>query len=179
MKLKQLLLPVLAIALAAVILLGASVILAETAEKKEQEDLDFLLSTLLPGSTAFEREEYTGEDAAIRAVYHAENGYVIETATQGYVDEITMYVGVTNKGQVVGLVVDELHETYGLGTKALTDTDFLAQFLGTSGDAVVGENVDAITGATVTSKAVARCVNAAVAFVTGADSSSGATSWGG
>jgi Na+-translocating ferredoxin:NAD+ oxidoreductase RnfG subunit len=43
----------------------------------------------------------------------------------------------------------------------------------------VGTNVDAITGATVTSKAVVRSVNSAVAFVTGADTDSGATSWGG
>ena len=39
--------------------------------------------------------------------------------------------------------------------------------------------VDGITGATVTSKAVARSVNSAVAYVTGADAVSGATSWGG
>jgi len=39
--------------------------------------------------------------------------------------------------------------------------------------------VDAITGATVTSKAVVRCVNSAVAFVTGADTVTEATSWGG
>lgn len=179
MKLKSLLTPVLAIALAAVVLLGASAGLSDAAEQNAQADLEFLLNTLLPGSTSFEEEEYTGEDASIRAVYKAENGYVVKTVTNGYVDEITMFVGVTNKGEVVGLVVDEIHETLGLGTNALTDTDFLVQFLGTSGDAKVGENVDAMTGATVTSKAVARCVNAAVAFVTGADSSSGATSWGG
>ena len=39
--------------------------------------------------------------------------------------------------------------------------------------------VDGMTGATVTSKAIIRCVNSAVAYVTGADASSGATSWGG
>ena len=39
--------------------------------------------------------------------------------------------------------------------------------------------VDAITGATVTSKAIARSVNSAVAYVTGADVASAATSWGG
>ena len=72
-----------------------------------------------------------------------------------------------------------MEETYGLGFEALTDAEFLAQFLGTEGDAEVGENIDAITGATVTSKAITRSVNAAVAFVTGSDSSSGATSWGG
>jgi len=45
-----------------------------------------------------------------------------------------------------------------------------------TGDTV---DVDAITGATVTSKAIVRSVNSAVSYVTGADVSSGATSWGG
>ena len=72
-----------------------------------------------------------------------------------------------------------MQETYGLGTQALTDWEFLAQFLRTQGDAEIGSNVDAITGATVTSKAIARSVNSAVGFVTGADTSSAATSWGG
>ena len=65
-----------------------------------------------------------------------------------------------------------------MGANALTDWQFLAQFLDTEGDAEVGTNVDAITGATVTSKAITRSVNSAVAFVTGADVGSGATSWG-
>ena len=42
-----------------------------------------------------------------------------------------------------------------------------------------GVEVDAITGATVTSKAIARSVNSAVAVVTGADAASAATTWGG
>ena len=49
----------------------------------------------------------------------------------------------------------------------------------TEGDAEIGNGIDAISGATVTSKAIARSVNSAVGFVTGADTSSGATSWGG
>ena len=90
-----------------------------------------------------------------------------------------MLIGVSKDGKVTGLVVREMSETAGLCLNALNDTDFLAQFLNTSGDAEVGTNVDAITGATVTSKAITRCVNSAVAYVTGADIDSGATSWGG
>ena len=40
-------------------------------------------------------------------------------------------------------------------------------------------DVDALTGATVTSKAIAKAVNSASAYVTGADVDSGATQWGG
>ena len=46
----------------------------------------------------------------------------------------------------------------------------------TTGDTV---EVDALTGATVTSKAIVRAVNSAVAYVTGADVASSATTWGG
>ena len=122
-----------------------------------------------------ESEKYTGDDENIVSVHKAENGYVIETTTAGYAKDITMLVAVTNEGEVVGLVVREMHETPSLGLNALNDADFLSQFLNTSGEAEVGTNVDAITGATVTSKAIARCINSAVAYVTGADIGSGAT----
>lgn len=189
----------LAILLAALILFGLSAGLRDTAEERAQAEHLWLLQTLLPDSTAFTVVPYDGEDANIRSVHKAENGYVIETVTQGYADEITMYIGVNLDGKVTGLVVDEAHETYGLGSQALTDHAFLAQFLNSSGSFAVaaagadafsgatGEaestgdevQVDAITGATVTSKAVVRCVNSAVAYVTGADAVSGATTWGG
>ena len=188
-----------AIDLAALILFGASYGLQGIAAKSAQEEHLWLMQTLLPGSESFVVEPYSGEDANIRSVHKAENGFVIETVTYGYADEITMLVGVSNAGKVTGLVVREAHETFGLGGKALTDHVFLSQFLNGSGnfsvdtgseDAFSGATaaaetegdtvgVDAITGATVTSKAVVRCVNSAVAYVTGADAASSATTWGG
>lgn len=178
MNMKTLLRPVVAIAAAALILLGVSKLLTPVARSNAQAELEATMAALLPGSTTFTEEEYTGEDAAIRAVYKADNGYVIETVTAGYVGDIAMLVGVNNEGQVTGLMVRQISETFGLGAKAKTDTGFLSQFLGSSGEAAVGDTVDAITGATVTSKAVTKAVNSAAAFVTGADVSSGATEWG-
>lgn len=174
---KKYLLPVLSLVLAALILFGASWALNSTANA-QKEHLQ-ILHTLLPGSVDFVIEPYAGDDANVRTVHKAENGFVVETATQGYAGEITTLVGVSNAGTVTGLVVRTMSETWGLGREALTDADFLAQFLNTAGDAAIGEGVDAISGATVTSKAIARCVNSAVAVVTGADASSSATSWGG
>ena len=172
---KLILIPAIAIVLAVAVLFGLAFGLKNVAQKNAQEQLDKQLLTLLPGSESFAEEAYTGEDANIRKVYKADNGYVIETAVQGYVDEIVMLVGVSNEGSVTGLVIRDMHETPGVGTKALKDWQFLAQFLKTEGDAQIGTNVDAISGATVTSKAVAKSVNSAVAFVTGADADSGAT----
>lgn len=192
--------PIIAIVLAALILFGASLGLNGIAAENAQAEHLQIMQTILPGSETFAVEPYSGEDANIVSVHKGENGFVIETRTYGYADNITMLVGVSNEGKVTGLVVREAHETIGLGSNALTDHVFLAQFLNKSGSFAVnvgeadafsgatgeaaeesGEeiNVDAITGATVTSKAVVRCVNSAVAYVTGADAASSATTWGG
>ena len=171
--------PILAIVLSAAMLLGLYNGLAGLRRANEEAELQAKMETLLPGSKTFTAEEYEGEDANIRAVYKGENGYVIATATRGYAGEIAMLIGVSNEGSVTGLQVRNMEETWGLGAEALTDWEFLAQFLRTEGDAEVGTNVDALTGATVTSKAIARSVNSAVGFVTGSDVDSGATSWGG
>lgn len=175
---RKLLVPVLSLVVAAALLLAGYNLLLPVKARVWQQELQEKMLTLLPGSSSFTQEEYTGEDTNVRAVYKAENGYVILTATQGYVDEIQVLVGVSNEGKVTGLQVRSSRETAGLGGKALSDWKFLAQFLNTDGSAAVGETVDALTGATVTSKAIARCVNSAVGFVTGADTSSGATAWG-
>ena len=193
--------PVIALLLAVLILFGASFGLNGIAAKNAQEAHLTMMKTLLPGAEEFTLEPYSGEDATIRSVHKSDIGFVVETVTYGYADEITMLIGVNNAGKVTGLLVQEAHETAGLGNQALTDHVFLAQFLNKTGSFAVathgeadafssatgeaepaeGESVevDAITGATVTTKAVIRCVNSAVAFVTGADASSSATEWGG
>lgn len=189
---------IISIILAALVLFGASFGLNGLAARNAQEAHLWLMQTLLPGSVNFTVEPYSGEDANIRSVHKGENGFVIETVTYGYADEITMLIGVSKEGRVTGLVVREAHETFGLGNQVLTDHVFLSQFLNGSGEFAVATNgadafsgatgtaasdtaaeVDAITGATVTSKAVVRCVNSAVAYVTGADVESSATVWGG
>lgn len=176
---KTILQPVLALVITALLLLALSQGLLKTASANAQEEHLAIMKTLLPGSESFTVEPYDGEDAVIRSVHKGETGFVIKTATQGYADEIVMLIGVSNEGTVTGLVVREMHETAGLGGNAMFDWQFLRQFLKNTGDAEVGTNVDAISGATVTSKAVARCVNSAVGYVTGADVDSSATSWGG
>ena len=176
---RKILMPVIAIVLAAVILLGLYNGLMGVRKANEEKELQAKMETILPGSTTFTPEEYTGEDTNIHRVWKGETGYIVETITYGYAGNITMLVGVCNEGNVTGLQVRDMEETYGLGAEALTDWEFLAQFLRTEGDAEVGTNIDAISGATVTSKAITRSVNSAVGFVTGADTSSSATSWGG
>lgn len=167
------------ILVAALVLAGSTFALKGVAEANAQAEQLRVMQALVPGGKTFAVEEYTGEDANIRTVYKTETGFVVETATYGYAGEIIMLVGVNNKGTVTGLVVKDMSETWGLGGEGLTDWQFLGQFLYGDGDVQVGTDVDALTGATVTSKAIARSVKSAVAVVTGADADSGATSWGG
>ena len=197
---KTILMPLVALLVAAIVLLAAYNISLPAREMRIQEELTAKMQTILPGSEVFAQEEYTGEDANIRAVYKGETGYVVNTVTYGYAGNITMLIGVSNEGKVTGLQVREMQETFGLGAEALTDWEFLAQFLNTTGNVAIatsgadafssatqktGEGpaaeevyVDGLTGATVTSKAIARSVNSAVAFVTGADVATEATKWG-
>ena len=192
--------PLIALILTAAILFGLGVGLKGIAVQNAEKAHLQLMQTVLPGAETFTLESYSGEDANIRSVHKSEIGFVVETVTYGYAGNITMLIGVNNDGCVTGLVVKEAHETFGLGGNALTDHVFLKQFLNKTGsfevatsgaDAFSGATaeaapaegeaapVDAITGATVTSKAVVRCVNSAVAYVTGADAVTEATSWGG
>ena len=171
--------PILTILLAAGLLLGIYNLTLDLRCANQQKELQVKMATILPGSTNFVEEAYTGEDGNIAFIYKGESGYVIGTTTAGYAGDIHMLIGVHNDGYVTGLQVRQMEETVGLGAEALSNWEFLAQFLRTEGDATVGENIDALSGATVTSKAIARSVNSAVAFVTGSDVDSGATSWGG
>ena len=173
---KTVMLPATALLICVLVLSFLTAGLSGVAAANAEAELTAKMQTILPGSETFTEEAYAGDDANIRRVFAAENGYVIEVATNGYAGEITMLVGVDKDGKVTGLQVRDMEETFGLGGEALTDHEFLRQYLQTSGEAEVGVNVDAITGATVTSKAITRCVNSAVAYVTGADASSGATS---
>lgn len=200
---KTLICSLVALVCTACVLMVLNAALRGVAADREQMLLQQTMEALLPGSKTFTEDAYTGEDATIVRTYKGEGGFVVETCTNGYVDEVAMLIGVTDQGGVRGLMVTELHETFGLGAKARTDTSFLQQFLNVSETVSVGEPaaadavsdatssatgssdaeaelyVDAISGATVTSKAVARSVNAAIAYATGADAETAATTWGG
>ena len=197
---KTIWMPVVALVLAAAVLLAGYNLSNGYRQTRIQEERNEKMQTILPGSSNFIQEEYTGEDANIRAVHKGETGYVVETVTYGYAGNITMMIGVSNEGSVTGLQIRDMQETHGLGAEALWDWEFLAQFLNTTGNVAIGTDgvdafsgatgsasdasgeevyVDGLTGATVTSKAIARSVNSAVGFVTGADAVSAATSWGG
>ncbi|GHV33679.1 electron transport complex subunit G [Clostridia bacterium] len=109
------------------------------------------------------------------ALFTGEGGYAAIVAPIGYGGEINMVVGVSAEGAVTGVSIIGMAETPGIGTKVAAQP-FLEQYLGKHAGVTIGhgENtVDAISGATVSSKAitkgVAEALTAVNAYIAGLD----------
>ena len=100
-------------------------------------------------------------------------GYlVLATSKEGYGGEITAVVGISPEGEIKGVEITQSSETKGLGSKA-SEEPFKSQYVGKNVEAfVVTKNgksqeneIDAISGATITSNAVTDIVNASIYFI--------------
>lgn len=96
-------------------------------------------------------------------------GYTIKTATPGYGGDVLVITGISSEGKLTGMKIVSHQETPGLGANA-TKPDFQHQFQGKLVDSEItvvksspsNENeIQAITGATITSRAVTNGVNIA------------------
>lgn len=101
-------------------------------------------------------------------------GYVFSTATKGYGGEMKITVGIDSNGSITGVKIGDNTETPGLGTKA-AEKPFISQFDGLTpaeplkvvkNSKAKPEEIDAISGATITSKAVVSAVQAAIDVTT-------------
>ena len=132
------------------------------------------ISAVLPGGFDTEIADYADASGIVSKVYQGANGYAVEVGPGGFDNTITMMVGIDNEGKVLGISVVNHTETAGLGAVADADTPkgiaFREQFIGASGSVSVtkdGGTMDAITGATITSRAICVGVNAALDCVAG------------
>jgi Na+-translocating ferredoxin:NAD+ oxidoreductase subunit G len=89
-------------------------------------------------------------------------GYAFVVKSKGY-NFITMAVGVDADGAVTGIEVVTNEETPGLGSVVAEDPGFLGEFNGKGPEPLMlGVDVDAVSGATFTSKGIADGVNLAL-----------------
>ena len=153
---------VVAAALAGVNTVTAPAIAELNAQKTQQA-----IELVLPGGGE-QLSEIPAVDL-VSKVYASETGYAIEVTPGGFDNTITMMVGVDKAGSVLGISIIKHTETAGLGAVAAAGTpageSFRGQFVGASGSVSVtkdGGQMDAITGATITSRAVCAGVNAAL-----------------
>ena len=140
--------------------------IAELSAQKTQEAIE----AVLPGGG--EEVAFTDDTGLVTTVYQGEAGYAVKVAPVGFDSAITMMVGGDTEGNVLGISVIDQSETAGLGAVCAASTSageaFRGQFVGMSGEVTVskdGGQVDAITGATITSRAVCKGVSAALACV--------------
>ncbi len=150
------------------------------------------LSSVFQGASAPEFPEITDEavlsaasEAASSAGATLENayevkdggaviGHAVKIVASGSQGNIEMVVGVDAEGAVTGVSIVNNSETSGIGSKVMDNEPLasgigvLDQFVGKSaadGTLAVGSNVDAISGATVSSRGVTTGVNGALAAV--------------
>lgn len=97
-------------------------------------------------------------------------GYTIKTTPKGYGGKVEVMVGISNDGKISGVKIGNHSETPGLGSKS-ADPSFKDQYNGKStktplnvvkGNSSNENDIVAISGATITSKAVTAGVNAAM-----------------
>ncbi len=123
---------------------------------------------VLPGGEGAFSPMETELSPGVLEVYEANNkkGYVFTAQDKGFGGKITVMVGVSDQGEITGVKVTGHAETPGLGTKAMT-VDYLAQYQGQVAVTRTNEpdmtQIDAVTGATISSNAIFRAVDASLA----------------
>ena len=137
-----------------------------TAEKiaaVERERYLASAAAVLPAGTVL--EELVGEDVqgfVGKDVNGAVVGYAIKTVARGYGGDVGCVVGFDADGKIIGLSVSAPDETPGLGSN-VQKKSFTDRFIGMNTAPALGENVDGVTGATYSSRAVADAVAQALA----------------
>jgi len=154
-------------AVSAAALSGTYILTAPKIEAEKIKETRLALKEVLPKADSFEEAQKVIDNSLV-TYYTAKLGNKpvgkgIKVSPTGYAGPIEMLVGINNSGVVTGVKVLSLIETPGLGLNA-TDPEFLSQFKGkTSIDKLKAKyDVDALTGATITSQAVADGVKEAL-----------------
>jgi electron transport complex protein RnfG len=130
-------------------------------EQQKKAELNLALSgECIPGACSIEgkKDSFIGFDKE-----HRKLGYAFRVYPKGYGGTIDMVVGIDLKGRVAGIKIISMNETPGLGMKA-SESKFLRQFMGKTFKSRLKakKDIDAITGATITSQAVSDGVKQAL-----------------
>ena len=118
-----------------------------------------------------------GEDNTLNTALYAydsngnEIGAVLSvTSHKGYGGDIDITIGIDTDGVITGIVVTSMSETSGLGANCQNE-EWISQYIGKSGSvaytktgATADNEIDAISGATKTIRAITNAVNAALDF---------------
>ena len=156
------------IALVAAVALATTNLMTEKpiAEQNLVENLQ-ALKAMFPEADEF-AEVSPGESSGVDFVYEVRQsgqtiGYAVKETVQGYGGSIEVLTGMESGGILRGISVGgpDFKETEGLGARA-KEPEFTDQFAGKTPPLKLGETIDGISGATITSRAVVDGVNQGV-----------------
>ena len=164
-------------AITGVILGGVYTMTLEPIQKTKQREKTEALAATLPGASDFKplktADKFPGTITEVNIGTKDGNlvGYNFTVSPKGYSGLINMVVGISKEGQIMDIKILAHSETPGLGAKA-PDPAFAGQFKNkkvkelnvTKTAAAKDEDIQAISGATITSRAVVSGVNEALAF---------------
>ena len=119
---------------------------------------------LLPDAQGFEAVDLTAEN--VSAIYKTTNdvGVVITSSAKGYGGDVVVMTAITPDGTIKQIKVTEQSETKGIGSNVVSTPSYWERYEGASaGQALVlNQDIDAYSGATISSKAVLSAVNSAI-----------------
>jgi len=141
-----------------------------TIEKEKNLENENARKTVLTEASSF--KECKIDDVEYYKGFNGDNliGYVFLTDSKGYGGKIEVMTGITSDGKVSGVSILSQNETPGLGANIKND-NFKSQFnkkVPSNGFTVVktsasnNNEIEAVTGATISSKAATTCVNEAI-----------------
>ena len=153
----------------------------ELTHKKIDENMnakiELAMREVFPAENYVATDRSFDEESGILALYEARGeedavlGYCVQATASGFGGAVEIIVGVDKEGRVTKTRIVSMSETPGVGTQTNSD-DFLSRFEGksgvltvTKGDVKKDTEIAAVSGATVSSKAVTAGVNAAVSAV--------------
>lgn len=162
-------------AIVSALLAGVNSITKPIIAENEQKNFEIAMQEVLPEASGFEEVnlgDYTPSETGVTldSLYRADNGgYVVSTVcSEGYGGDVSVMVGITKDLTVNQVKIMSMSETPGLGAKA-SEPEFIGQYDGLAAGITVVKNtapadnqIEAISGATITSKAVTKAVNTAL-----------------
>ena len=166
-------------AITGLILGGAHMITKDSIEKQTITENNNAMKETLPQADSFKKLNIAVKNEIIEEINQGFTGttlagYTIKVAPKGYNGKVELVVGISLAGKVEGIKIIAQSETPGLGANSVK-AEFYGQFKGKAitpelvvvkTTASKSNEIDAITGATITSKAVTLGVNDAVKVFT-------------
>ncbi len=147
--------------LSTLLLAGLNRLTTPIITENEEQTANETYAALLPNADGFTALSCNID--GVTAVMKADNGtgYVITAQSRGYGGQVPAAVAFSPDGTILGVTMMDNSETPGLGQK-VTENTFSGQFTGRTAAEFTIDDIDAITGATISSKAAVSAINLAI-----------------